>query len=85
MAKKKFGKGQLCFCFFLSLDLTLIQGGFFNWCVLNVWRSENDTNKSFDDLKGIQNWSTDFDNPEVYSDTSIFDDLGFLNPFLISL
>ena len=58
--------------------MTLIQGGFFNWCVLNVWRSENDTNKSFDDLKGIQIWSTDFDNPEVYSDTSIFDDLVFL-------
>ena len=41
--------------------------------------------KSFDDLKGIQIWSTDLDKPKVYSDTSIFDDLGFLDPFLISL
>ena len=41
--------------------------------------------KSFDDLKVIQIWSTDFDNPKVYIDTSILDNQGFLDPFLISL
>ena len=38
-------------------------------------KKEFDDPQVFDDPKGISIVSMDFDNPKVYGDTSIFDDL----------
>ena len=44
---------------------------------MKVCPKEFDDPQLFDDLKGISIGSMNFDNPEVYSDTSIFDGLVF--------
>ena len=43
---------------------------------------EFDDAQVFDDPKGISIGSRDFDNPKVYNDTSIFDDLVIFGVFV---
>ena len=43
---------------------------------------EFDDAQVFDDPKGISIGSRDFDNPKVYSDTSIFDDFVIFGVFV---